>query len=54
MPDEQLDTKSTPEAETLLMAQIDAGDTRIVVDFPKTDYMSSAGLRIFLNTTSLL
>ncbi len=37
MPDEQLDTNTSPEAEKLLMAQIDAGDTPIAIDFSKMD-----------------
>jgi len=28
MPDEQLDTNTSPEAEKMLMEQIDAGETR--------------------------
>ncbi len=54
MPDGQLDTNTSPEAEKMLMKQIDAGETRIVMDFSKTDYMSSAGLRVILKTASLL
>jgi anti-anti-sigma factor len=54
MPEVQLDTNTSPEAEKMLMAQIDAGETRIVIDFSKTDYLSSAGLRVILKTASLL
>ena len=54
MSDEQLDTNTSPEAEKMLVEQIDAGETRIVIDFSKTDYMSSAGLRVILKTASLL
>jgi anti-anti-sigma factor len=54
MPDEQLDTNTSPEAEKMLMEQLDAGESRIVIDFSKTDYMSSAGLRVILKTASLL
>ena len=54
MPDSQLDTNTSPEAEKMLMEQIDAGETRIVIDFSKTDYMSSAGLRVILKTATLL
>ena len=54
MPDEQLDTNTSPEAEKMLMAQLDAGESRIVIDFSKTDYMSSAGLRVILKTATLL
>jgi anti-sigma B factor antagonist len=48
MPDDQLGADTSPEAEKRLMAQIIAGETRIVIDFLKTDYMSSAGLRVNL------
>ena len=54
MPDSQMDTNTSPEAEKILMAQLDAGETRIVIDFSKTDYMSSAGLRLILKTAALL
>ena len=54
MPDGQLDTNTSPEAENMLTERIDAGEIRIVVDFSKTDYMSSAGLRVILKTASLL
>ena len=54
MPDDQLDTNTSPEAEKMLVEQIDAGETRIVIDFSKTDYMSSAGLRVILKTATLL
>ena len=54
MPDEQLDTNTSPEAEKMLTAQLDAGETRIVIDFSKTDYMSSAGLRVILKMATLL
>lgn len=54
MPDEQLDTNSSPEAERLLMEQLDAGETRLVIDFSKTDYISSSGLRVILKIAVLL
>ncbi|MEE4264977.1 MAG: STAS domain-containing protein [Desulfobacteraceae bacterium] len=54
MPENQLDTNTSPAAEKLLLAQMDAGETRIVMDFSKTDYMSSAGLRVILKTATLL
>jgi anti-anti-sigma factor len=50
MPDEQLDTNTSPQAEEMLMEHVDAGETRIVIDFSKTDYISSAGLRVILKT----
>ena len=54
MPDKQLDTNTSPEAEKMLMEQIDAGEFRIVIDLSKTDYMSSAGLRVILKTAMIL
>jgi anti-anti-sigma factor len=54
MSDDQLDTNTSPEAEKLLTAQIDAGETRIVMDFSKTEYISSAGLRVIMKTAMLL
>jgi hypothetical protein len=37
MTDYQQDTNTIPGADKLLMAQIDAGDTRIAIDFSKMD-----------------
>lgn len=54
MPGEQLDLNTSPEAEKLLGEQIDAGETRIVMDFSKTEYISSAGLRVIMKTAMLL
>ena len=54
MPGSQLDTNTSPEAEEMLMEHIDAGETRIVIDFSKTDYITSAGLRVILKTASLI
>jgi anti-anti-sigma factor len=54
MPGEQLDLNTSPEAEELLVAQIEAGETQIVMDFSKTEYISSAGLRVIMKTAILL
>jgi len=54
MPGERLDTATAPEAETELTAQVDAGATRVVVDFSKTAYISSAGLRALLKVAKVL
>ncbi len=54
MPGEQLDLNTSPEAEELLVAQIEAGETKIVMDFSKTEYISSAGLRVIMKTAILL
>jgi len=54
MPGDQLDLNTSPEAEKLLVEQIEAGETRIVMDFSKTEYISSAGLRVIMKTAMLL
>ena len=54
MPGEQLDTNTSPEAEELLLEQVEAGETRIVMDFSKTEYITSAGLRVIMKTAILL
>lgn len=51
---EQFDSNTSPEAEKLLVEQIAAGETRIVIDFSKTDYISSSGLRVIMMTAILL
>jgi anti-sigma B factor antagonist len=54
MPGAQLDTNTSSEAEEMLMEHIDAGETRIVIDFSKTEYITSAGLRVILKTALLI
>lgn len=54
MPTGRLDTHTSPEAEQLITTAIDAGETRVLVDFSKTDYISSAGLRVLLKATKHL
>ncbi|MBW8056006.1 MAG: STAS domain-containing protein [Nitrospira sp.] len=44
----KLDTQSSPDAQTQLTQLIDQGATKLVVNFEKLDYISSAGLRILL------
>ncbi len=48
MPGERLDTVTAPEVESELTALVDSGANRLVVDFSKTAYISSAGLRVLL------
>jgi len=48
-PDGRLDTNTAPQAEKLLVDNISAGEKRVIFDFSKTDYISSAGLRGFLD-----
>jgi len=44
----KLDTQSSPDAQAQLTQLIDRGATKLVVNFEKLDYISSAGLRILL------
>ena len=54
IPNGRLDTSNSPEAEQGLMEHVDAGELKIVMDFAKTDYISSAGLRVLLKTAKVL
>jgi anti-anti-sigma factor len=54
MPDTRLDTNTSPEAEQLIMAAIESGENKIIIDFSKTDYISSSGLRVILKTAKIL
>jgi anti-anti-sigma factor len=54
IPDGRLDTNTSPEAEQLIMAAIESGENKVVVDFSKTDYISSSGLRVLLKTAKAL
>ena len=49
-----LDTNTSPEAEAAINALIDAGTSRILIDFGALDYISSAGLRVLLATAKKL
>ncbi len=49
-----LDTATSAEADSLLSAKIDQGARKILIDFEKLDYISSAGLRILLVTAKNL
>ncbi len=49
-----LDTQTSPEAQTLMTQLIDQGASKLVVNFEKLDYVSSAGLRILLTTAKQL
>ncbi|MFT7618882.1 MAG: anti-sigma B factor antagonist [Planctomycetota bacterium] len=52
--DGKLETNTSPEAEVHLNGLIEAGESRIIVDFMKLDFVSSAGLRILLSTAKKL
>ncbi len=43
----RLDSTSSPELEQFLLARI-PGQARLIVDFSKLEYISSAGLRVIL------
>jgi anti-sigma B factor antagonist len=43
-----LDTQTSPDAQTQLNQLIEGGDKKILVNFEKLHYISSAGLRILL------
>jgi anti-sigma B factor antagonist len=44
----RLDTQTSPDAQQQLIQLIEAGSTKILVNFDKLDYISSAGLRVLL------
>ena len=44
----RLDATSSKMFEEKTLATIDAGETRLVIDLSQLDYVSSAGLRVFL------
>jgi anti-anti-sigma factor len=43
-----LDTNTSPDAQNQLTKLMDQGAKKIVINFDKLDYISSAGLRVFL------
>ena len=53
-PGTRLDTQTAPETDQLIVDAIARGETRVLVDFAKTDYISSAGLRVLLKATKQL
>ena len=44
----RLDSATSPAFETFLLKKIDGGDTRVVLDLAALEYVSSAGLRVFM------
>lgn len=44
----RLDSTNAADAEAKIVAEIEAGRPRIVVDASQLEYLSSAGLRVFL------
>jgi anti-sigma B factor antagonist len=54
MPGERFDTTTAPAVEADLTGQVDEGATKIVIDFSKTTYISSTGLRVLLKVAKVL
>ena len=52
--DGRLDAVTAPEAEGFLGNLVEDGETALAVDLAKVDYVSSAGLRVFLVTAKKL
>ncbi len=50
----RLDASSSPELESKLNEQIGQNRLKILVDFSRLDYLSSAGMRLLLSTTKKL
>ncbi|MBK9248515.1 MAG: STAS domain-containing protein [Ignavibacteria bacterium] len=50
----RIDSNTSAEAETIIMSVIESGVHKLVVDFGQLDYISSAGLRVFLLAAKLL
>ena len=50
----KLDTNTTPAAESELNALIDAGASKLLVNFEQLSYISSSGLRLLLATAKRL
>jgi anti-sigma B factor antagonist len=44
----KLDTTTAKTFEEKILAQIESGDRRFVIDLAQLDYVSSAGLRVFV------
>ena len=44
----KLDTTTAKTFETKILAQIESGDRRFIIDLAQLDYISSAGLRVFI------
>ena len=50
----RLDTQTSPDAQLQLTQLIEEGDTKILVNLKKLDYISSAGLRVLLTAAKQL
>ena len=54
IPQKRLDTENSPEVADKITEKIQDGERKIIFDLGQTDYVSSAGLRVFLLTAKLL
>ncbi len=54
IPQKRLDTENSPEVAEKITEKIQDGEQKIIFDLGQTDYVSSAGLRVFLVTAKLL
>ena len=50
----KLDTNTTPAAESEINALIDAGASKLLINFQQLSYISSSGLRLLLATAKRL
>ncbi len=50
----ELDTRTSPDAEAQLTQLVDTGARKVVVNFERLDYISSAGLSLLLTTAKQL
>jgi len=50
----RLDTNTTPDAEEQINSLLDAGVNKLLINFEKIEYVSSAGLRLLLATAKRL
>jgi anti-anti-sigma factor len=54
VPDTRLDTNNSPGVAEKITKKIEDGERKVIIDFNKTDYVSSAGLRVILVVAKLL
>jgi len=50
----RLDTNTTPDAETQINNLLESGASKLLINFERLDYVSSAGLRLLLATAKKL
>ncbi len=50
----KLDTQTSPDAQDQLTQLIEGGERKVLVNFEKLEYISSAGLRVLLTTAKQL